>query len=554
MDTFNEILGLLDGFLGSAWYFPWLLLGTGLFFTIYLGFPQVRYFGQATRILRGKYAKADSPGDTSHFQALTTALSGTVGTGNIGGVALALFLGGPAALFWMWLTAFMGMTTKFVEVTLSHKYRVKTKDGTMAGGPMYYMERKLNMKWLAVIFAVATIISSIGSGNMPQINSIASAMETTFHVDPWVTGVVLSVFLALVIVGGIKRIAHVAEAIVPTMALVYVVGALVVIVTNYENILPSFASIFVDIFSGSAAVGGFLGASFAFAFKFGVARGLFSNEAGQGSAAIAHASARGKEPASEGMVSLLEPFIDTIVICTITGLAILSSGVWTQKMENTFDQSDMTFIAGKYSDQNEQDLEKLFNYVNGIENEVKDYDGKVIVKDGVRVNDDFTLLNSKSVAEDYKFVKDGEPYTGEVLISSGKPDQSSGVEIVGKSLIHSVPLTIAAFSSAMGNYGEYIVAIGLLLFAFSTAIAWSYYGDRAVIYLVGEKGVLPYRIMYIGCFLAASMVDTTVIWNVAYVTVALMTIPNLFGILLLHRDMKDTVKKYWEDFEKEQAD
>ena len=238
METFNNILLMLDGYLGSAGYFPVLLLGTGLFFTIYLKFPQIRYFGQATRIVRGKYAKKDAPGDTSHFQALTTALSGTVGTGNIGGVALALFLGGPAALFWMWLTAFMGMTTKFVEVTLSHKYRVKTKDGTMAGGPMYYMERKLNMKWLAVIFAVATIVSSIGSGNMPQINSIASAMETTFHIDAWVTGVVLSVFLALVIVGGIKRIAHVAEAIVPTMALIYVVGALIVIFTNYENIVP----------------------------------------------------------------------------------------------------------------------------------------------------------------------------------------------------------------------------------------------------------------------------------------------------------------------------
>lgn len=554
MDAINNFLLALDAYLGSAGYFPVLLLGTGLFFTIYLKFPQLRYFGQALRIVRGKYAKKDAPGDTSHFQALTTALSGTVGTGNIGGVALALFLGGPAALFWMWLTAFMGMTTKFVEVTLSHKYRVQTADGTMAGGPMYYMERKLNMKWLAVIFAVATIISSIGSGNMPQINSIASAVETTFNIDSWVTGVVLSVLLALVIVGGIKRIAHVAEAIVPTMALIYVAGALIVIFGNYENILPSFKAIFADIFTGSAAVGGFLGASVAFALEKGVARGLFSNEAGQGSAAIAHASARGKEPASEGMVSLLEPFIDTILICTITGLAILSSGVWHKKFENTFDQADMIFISGQYSDQREEDLNRLYAYVNGEENEVAHYNGKVIVKNGSAVNQDFTLINAKSVAEDVRYEKDGEPYTGELLVTDGKPDTGANVSIIGKSLVHSVPLTIAAFSSGLGDYGEYIVAIGLLLFAFSTAIAWSYYGDRAVIYLVGERGVLPYRLLYVGCFLAASMIDTTVVWNLAYVTVALMTIPNLFGILMLHKDMKQTVHDYWEHFNKNSAD
>ncbi|NVK88471.1 MAG: sodium:alanine symporter family protein [Gammaproteobacteria bacterium] len=554
MDAFNDFLLAIDSFLGSGPIFPYLLLGTGVFFTIYLKFPQVRYFGQAVRIVRGKYVKDDAPGDTSHFQALTTALSGTVGTGNIGGVALALFLGGPAALFWMWITAFLGMTTKFVEVTLSHKYRVQTKDGTMAGGPMYYMERKLNMKWLAVIFAVATIVSSIGSGNMPQINSIAAAVETTFNIEAWITGVVLSVLLALVIVGGIRRIAHVAEAIVPTMALIYVVGALIVIFTNVENIGPSLASIFTNAFSGSAAVGGFLGATFAFAFQKGVARGLFSNEAGQGSAAIAHASAKGKEPASEGMVSLLEPFIDTIIICTITGLAILSSGVWTKKFENEFAQTDMTYIAGVYSDTNDADVSKLSAFVNNLDSEVKAYEGKLIIKEGKAVNQDFTLLNSKSVAENVIYSKEGNLFNGELLIRDGKPDLSGGVSITGKSLVHSVPLTIAAFSSAMGEYGEYIVAIGLLLFAFSTAIAWSYYGDRAVIYLVGEKGILPYRLLYVGCFLTASMVDTTIIWNVAYVTVAFMTIPNLIGILMLHKDMKKTVSDYWQHFNKNQAD
>ena len=252
MNAINEFLLWTDQFLGSAVYFMPLLIGTGLVFTLYLGFPQIRYFAHATRILRGKYTKDDAPGDTSHFQALTTALSGTVGTGNIGGVALAIYLGGPAALFWMWITAFFGMTTKFVEVTLSHKYREKTADGTMAGGPMFFMEKKLNMKWLAVLFAIATVISSIGSGNMPQINSIAVGLNSSFGIENWITGLVLAGILAFVIIGGIKRIAHVAEKIVPTMAAIYIIGALSVIFANLENIGPSFISIFEYAFSGSA--------------------------------------------------------------------------------------------------------------------------------------------------------------------------------------------------------------------------------------------------------------------------------------------------------------
>ena len=217
MEAFHNLLKSMDGMLGGAWWFPYVLLGTGFFFTIYLKFPQVRYFKHAWKVVTGKYDKADAPGDTTHFRALTTALSGTVGTGNIGGVAFALFLGGPAALFWMWATAFFGMTTKFVEVTLSHKYRDKTPDGTMAGGPMYYMDKRLNMKWLAVAFAVATVISSFGTGNLPQSNSIATSIEATFGFDPLIVGSILGVLLALVILGGITRIAAVTSKIVPSL-------------------------------------------------------------------------------------------------------------------------------------------------------------------------------------------------------------------------------------------------------------------------------------------------------------------------------------------------
>ena len=292
MEAFHNLLKSMDGMLGGAWWFPYVLLGTGLFFTIYLKFPQVRYFKHAWLVVTGKYDKAGAPGDTTHFRALTTALSGTVGTGNIGGVAFALFLGGPAALFWMWATAFFGMTTKFVEVTLSHKYRDKTPDGTMAGGPMYYMDKRLNMKWLAVAFAIATVISSFGTGNLPQSNSIATSVEATFGFDPLIVGSILGICLGLVILGGITRIAAVTSKIVPIMALIYIVGAFAVIFANIENVGPSIVSVFSDVFTGSAATGGFLGATIAYAFNRGVNRGLFSNEAGQGSAPIAHAAAK----------------------------------------------------------------------------------------------------------------------------------------------------------------------------------------------------------------------------------------------------------------------
>ena len=537
----------MDGYLGSAIWFPTLLLSVGIFFTIYLGFPQIRYFKHAIKVTTGKFDKEGAPGDTTHFQALATALSGTVGTGNIGGVALALHLGGPAALFWMWMTAFFGMTSKFVEVTLSHKYRTQTPDGTMAGGPMYYMEKGLNAKWLAIIFAMATVLSSFGTGNLPQINSIAAGLESTFALDPLITASVLSVCLALVIIGGITRIAKVAAAIVPSMALIYLIGAAAVIIPNITNIIPSFVSIFSGAFTGSAAVGGFLGATFAYAFDRGVNRGLYSNEAGQGSAPIAHAAARTDEPADEGMVSILEPFIDTIVICTVTGLVILSSGVWMEKFENEFQRADMTFVAGSYEELNSMDVQELFAFLNGDESDADSFSGQINLVAGEVVDgNDFTLLNSRSFAENVIYSRDGETITGALVVVDGRLEDTS-VVVNGESLLHSVPLTTMAFSRGLfGEYGKYIVAIGLMLFAFSTAIAWSYYGDRAMTYLLGPKSVLPYKIVYVLGFFYAALADTTIIWNLALITIVLMTVPNLIGILFMLREMKQTVKQYWE--------
>ena len=547
MDAVNDFLIYIDGFLGSAIWFPTLLLSTGIFFTLYLGFPQIRYFKHAIGVTTGKFDKDGAKGDTSHFQALATALSGTVGTGNIGGVALALHLGGPAALFWMWMTAFFGMTSKFVEVTLSHKYRNETADDTMAGGPMYYMEKGLNAKWLAIVFAIATVLSSFGTGNLPQINSIASGLESTFGLDPWITASVLSVLLALVIIGGISRIAKVAATIVPTMAVIYLIGAIAVIIPNIGNIVPSFVSIFSNAFSGSAAVGGFLGASFAYAFDRGVNRGLYSNEAGQGSAPIAHAAARTDEPADEGMVSILEPFIDTIVICTITGLVILSSGVWMEKFENEFQRADMSFVSGTFIESNAEDVSSLFAYLSGEESEAQSYSGTITLNNGVPQNADaFTLIAARSVAENTIYSRDDSPISGTVTVVDGQLEDLT-VVVTGDSLLHSVPLTTRAFTRGLfGDFGQYIVSIGLMLFAFSTAIAWSYYGDRAMTYLFGTKSVLPYRIVYVLGFFTAALADTTVVWNISLITIVLMTVPNLIGILLMHKEMKATVTEYWE--------
>lgn len=550
MVAFNDFLLLLDGYLSGSWWFPAFLIGTGIYFTAYLGFPQFKFFAHGWRIVTGKYAKQDTKGETSPFEALTTAMSGAVGTGNIGGVALAIWIGGPAAIFWMWITAIFGMTTKFVEVTMAHKYRTTLTDGSISGGPMYYIEKGFNKRWAGVIFAALMMICAIGSGNMPQINNIAVVLDSTFSIPKLATGLILGVMLWLIIAGGIKRIAKIASKLVPVMAVIYFGGALVVIVENYQNIIPSLHSIFSQVFSGSAAAGGFLGASFAMSLKLGVARGLYSNEAGQGSSPIAHASAKAEHSVEQGMVSILEPFIDTIVVCSVTALVILSSGAWTQKYENTFERSSMAIFDGSYTESNEGDVEELGKYILDARNftsnttTVKNYSGNLNIVDGLLQQNDITIFHNNSIAEDVQFIEGGEPFTGSLEIIDGDIENSS-IKVEGKSLIHSAELTSKAFASGvLGMYGEYIVAIGLLLFAFSTAIAWSYYGDRSTAYIFGEAAVPWYRMIYVVSFIAAAVIDTTIIWNIAYVVVALVTIPNLIALFVLRKEMKEQVTSY----------
>ena len=593
MEKFNDFLVLLDANLSGSWWFPALLIGTGIFFTIYLGLPQFKYFKSALKIVSGKTKSSDSEGETTGFQALTTAMSGAVGTGNIGGVALAIWTGGPAAIFWMWITAIFGMTTKFVEVTLGHKYRTKLSDGSISGGPMYYIEQGLNMKWVAILFAFLMMITAIGSGNMPQINNIALVMNTEFSVPKLFTGLFLGGLLWIIIIGGIKRIASVASKIIPIMGLIYFGGALIILIENYQNVIPSFQAIFAQVFTGSAAVGGFLGASFAMSLKYGVARGLYSNEAGQGSSPIAHASSKNKS-IDQGVVSILEPFIDTIVVCSVTALVILSSGVWTQKFDTQFSKTDMVVLDGIYSDDKNdagtylypEHINELTNYVQKIDSNVKELDGTIEIQDGYIKNNSITVIHLRSIAEDI-IVKgsDGVLFNGMLVMNKGKVEKSfplqdinslnqiyadyyqqinnteiSEEELIninnnlnenikdfetdevtfeGKSLVSSAELTAKAFSNGiMGEYGGKLVAIALLLFAFSTAITWCYYGDRSTAYIFGEKGVVWYRNFYVLCFVLAAVIDTTVVWNIAYVVVALVSIPNLIAMFVLRKEMK----------------
>jgi AGCS family alanine or glycine:cation symporter len=388
---------------------------------------------------------------------------------------------------------------------------------------------------------------------MPQVNSIAASLKATFGIEEIVTGAVLSVLLGLIILGGIKRIAAVTEKLVPIMAVIYVLGALSVIVMNYENIIPSFVSIFADIFTGSSAAGGFLGATIAYAFNRGVNRGLFSNEAGQGSAPIAHAAAKAEHPVSEGMVAILEPFIDTIVICSITGLTLLSSGVWNEKHQNDFSYSDMIVFGEQLSE--ETDGGRLHNYLNNknwINSEMLiPFTGMIDAEDG-RITSGATILHARSIAEDVIIKSEGQVYTGAVAIINGRVENPSNYTFSGKSLVHSAPLTAIAFNRGLfGDFGQYIVAIGLLLFAFSTAISWSYYGGRSVTYLLGVKYVNYYRILYVIGFFLAAIIDTTIVWTFAGIAIALMTLPNLIGIFLLRKDMKNSIKEYQDFMKKE---
>jgi AGCS family alanine or glycine:cation symporter len=446
MEMLTKIVGEINSFVwGPAMLVA--ILGTGLFLTIGLKLMPILKLGTGFKLLwQGRAMGEAGTGEISPFQALMTALSATIGNGNIAGVATAVFLGGPGALFWMWCTALVGMATKFSEAVCAVRYREVDELGNHVGGPMYYIKNGLAKKWhwLAPTFAIFGAIAGFGIGNTVQSNSVADVMHATFSVPHWVTGLVIMVLVGMVIVGGIRRIAHVAEYLVPFMAIAYLIAGLIIMVIYVDAIPGAIALIVKHAFTPAAAEGGFAGAAVWAALRFGVARGIFSNEAGLGSAPIAHAAATTKDPVRQGTIAMLGTFIDTIIVCSVTGFAIILTGAWT----------------------------------------------------------------------------------------SGKTGAA---------------LTSAAFDLAIPGAGAVVVALASALFAFTTLLGWSFYGEKCVEYLFGVKSITPFRIAWVIVIPIGAVANLGIIWLIADTLNALMAIPNLIALLLLSPVIFKLTRDYWQE-------
>ena len=571
METLDSIIGRLEYF---VWSWPEIggelsliviaLLGVGVFLTIRLGFIQLRHLGHGIAVTTGKYDDPDEPGDVPHFQALTTALSATVGIGNIAGVAIAIHWGGPGALFWMWVTAILGMAVKYSEVTLAQHYRVvefpdresKAWEGSVSGGPMYYIERGLGEKWkpLAVFFAGALMITSFLTGNAVQANTVADIISTEFGIEAWITGIVTASIVGLVIVGGIGRIGKVTGVLAPVMALIYVVGALMIIFANIGEVPGAFALIFTEAFNPTAGVAGTGTGVFLLTMMWGVRRGLFSNEAGQGSAPIAHAAAKTDEPVSEGVVALLEPFIDTIIICSMTGLVIITTGVWNTPIPTQLDlrSGDATYVA--------PDERGVFAGGDAPE--------QIFVEGGVPVMQNGQRAFAwHDVAVEQFWVDEARetPFTGRIIQNYDDPATPAREQVTaavdaegnaytvlfGDAVETAAPLTSAAFEKGLGNYGlgglgKFIVLISVLLFAISTSISWSYYGDRCANYLFGSKGILPYKAVFVIMHFVGAVASLATIWVIGDIALGLVTFPNLIALVLLSGVVVKLTKSYFE--------
>ena len=525
------------------------LLGVGVFLTLRLGFVQIRHFVHGVAVTTGRYDDPEDTGDVTHFQALTTALSATVGIGNIAGVAIAIHWGGPGALFWMWVTAFLGMATKFTEVTLAQHYRDVTApdeaarrwEGTVAGGPMYYIERGLgqNWKWLAVLFATLLGLTAFLTGNGIQANTVADAMETNFGIPLWVSGLVTTGVVAAVILGGITRIGKVTGILAPLMAAIYVLGALWIILVNVDQLIPSIALIFREAFNPSAGVAGTGVGAFLVTMMWGVRRGLFSNEAGQGSAPIAHAAAKTEEPVSEGVVALLEPFIDTIVICTMTAMVIIMTGVWDDRVP-----TPITLAGGDLS-------YRTTTEAGGFQS--VSLPGEIRIEDGrpasAERGDPLVSWHEVPVDELYVDAEQTEPFTGVVYPERGEAVSDMGETfqvLYGDAVESGAPLTMLGFQRGLpGRWGDYIVIFCVLLFAISTSISWSYYGDRCARYLMGGSAVLPYKIVFLGMHFLGAVVSLQVAWTLGDVFMGMVILPNLIALLLLSGKVKEILASYF---------
>ena len=540
METFEIIVDTLNDLVWSTpSFFPFMvavLLSFGIFITLRLGFVQIRYFKHGILTVMGKFDHPDAIGDVNHFQALTTALSATVGIGNIAGVAIAIHYGGPGALFWMWVTAFFGMAVKYTECTLAVKYRIQNSDGSVSGGPMYYIEKGLGeqWKWLAVFFAAMAVICSFLTGNAVQANTVADTMKATFLIPGWITGLATASLVGFVIVGGIKRIGRVTASLMPLMAIIYVLGALIILLLNVEKVIPAFGTIIEYAFTPKAGAFGIGSGLFLTTLVWGIKRGLFSNEAGQGSAPIAHGAAKTKEPVREGVVALLEPFIDTLVVCTMTGLVIVSTGVWEQKHPTVFTTNA---------------LETSF--------EIEDESTILTISNGLPVNGDI-LRNDYSYGELYTDIDRKELFSGQIVVleDGSVTIQTLTGENLGElqtSIVENgAPLTALAFEKGLSPLfagGKYIVTICVILFGVSTAISWSYYGDRSIQYLAGDSSIIYYKMVYLVMHFLGAILALETVWAIGDIALGLMTFPNIIALFALSGVVAKATKTYFDSYE-----
>ncbi|MXW66539.1 MAG: sodium:alanine symporter family protein [Gemmatimonadales bacterium] len=523
-----------------------LLLGIGTYLTLRLGLPQIRKFAHGVAVATGRYDDPNDPGDVSHFQALTTALSATVGIGNIAGAAIAIHLGGPGALFWMWMTAFLGMATKYSEVTLAQKYREVDESsakysGTVSGGPMYYIEKGLGPRWkpVAAFFAVMLGLTAFMTGNANQANTVADAMLAEFGIAKWITGLTTSTIVALVILGGIKRIGRVTSILAPFMAIVYVTAAMIIIILNLDQVPGTFALIFSEAFNPTAGVAGTGVGAFLVTLMWGVRRGLFSNEAGQGSAPIAHAAAKTDEPVSEGVVALLEPFIDTIVIVTMTALVVIMTGAWNSQVPTAIqlEGGDISYVV-------------LDEGGSSVPTEPTGTIRYTIGRPGV-TSEPHLAWHEVSVPQLFEDEAQTQPFSGAVDPARAVAIADDGRELAvlyGQAYETGAPLTQMGFQrglSPLGDWGHYIVIFSVFLFAISTAISWSYYGDRCANYLFGPNAIIPYKLIFVAMHFVGAVLPLAVVWSLGDIFLAIVIIPNLIALIFLAPQIKEMTESYF---------
>lgn len=540
MEMLSNILTVIDDFVWGPVMLV-MLVGTGIFLTIRLKFMPWRNLGYAIRLTLSKESRKSSKGegDISPFSALTTALAATIGTGNIVGVATAMVSGGPGALVWMWISACFGLSSKFSECMLAIKYREVNENGEMSGGPMYTMQKgfknKKVGKILGWLFALFAVIASFGIGNLTQANSISSSLESTFSIPVWVTGVILTVFALIIIVGGIQNISKVSSVVVPLMAIFYILAGMIVIIGNIANLPAGIAMIFKMAFSVKAVGGGLCGtitAAIMNSMRYGVSRGCFSNEAGMGSAAITAAAATTDNAVKQGYINMTGTFWDTIVVCTITGLCIASSGVLGQtevKYHGVYTLNGNEVVV-EYMDGDKQVTESY---------EYKAYDNKIelLSEKGEVVNALAPLGESADI----------NTLNGEYTDAAGNHYTYFNGAYTFEEVIKGAPLTILAFESVLGELGGWLVSIGIVLFAFSTILGWEYHGEKAFEYLFqSPKYTMIYRIffsliVYIGATLAIDIV-----WSFSDIANALMAVPNLISLIAL----SGVIAKEVQEFEK----